>query len=162
MKKWCVLLVMALFLSGCAAVPTFETVTDVIVTEDPAQPREVTLELPDDASTLTMENEQGTLYLCDDYEITVQTVWGTDINATIRNATGYEPEDLTVIQTRENGYTRYELVWATTGETGERIGRCTVLDDGNYHYVLTVMAQPQQTGMMQDAWNELFSSFALV
>lgn len=161
MKKWCVFLLISLFLSGCAAVPTFETVTDVIVTDDPAQPREVALELPDDASTLTMENEQGTLYLCNDYEITVQTVWGTDLGTTIRNVTGYEPENLTVIQTRENGYTRYELVWATTGETGELLGRCTVLDDGNYHYVLTVMAQAQQAGEMQEDWNELFSSFSL-
>lgn len=161
MKKWCVFLLISLFLSGCAAVPTFETVTDVIVTDDPAQPREVALELPDDASTLTMENEQGTLYLCDDYEITVQTVWGTDLDTTIRNVTGYEPENLTVIQTRENGYTRYELVWATTGETGELLGRCTVLDDGNYHYVLTVMAQAQQAGEMQEDWKELFSSFSL-
>lgn len=161
MKKWCVFLLISLFLSGCAAVTTFETVTDVIVTDDPAQPREVALELPDDASTLTMENEQGTLYLCDDYEITVQTVWGTDLDTTIRNVTGYEPENLTVIQTRENGYTRYELVWATTGETGELLGRCTVLDDGNYHYVLTVMAQAQQAGEMQEDWKELFSSFSL-
>ena len=66
------------------------------------------------------------------------------------------------METAADGIKRYEFVWAATGETGDRLGRGTVLDDGNYHYCLTVQRPAEGTGDAQIVWSQVFSSFSLV
>ena len=97
----------------------------------------------------------------DDDSVTVQTVAAGDLNATVRNAPGMNREDLQIIQTQQNGVKRYQWVWATGGENGVQVGRGCVLDDGYYHYVLTVLADEEAVGQVQSAWKEIFSSFRL-
>ena len=83
------------------------------------------------------------------------------MNATIRNATGLNREDLQIMQTEENGIKRYRWVWATGGENGVQVGRGCILDDGNYYYVLTALVDEAATGRVQSAWKEIFGSFRL-
>ena len=41
------------------------------------------------------------------------------------------------------------------------MGRAAVLDDGRYHYVLTVQADAARSGELTETWNQLFSGFSL-
>ena len=103
-----------------------------------------------------------TVYLCDGYTVTLHTCQAGDLDKTLREATGFSKDALKLIQTESAGVERTQCVWTAAGEAEEQVGRLTVLDDGNYHYVLTCMAGASQTQRLQPVWQELFDSFRLV
>lgn len=159
MKKLCVLLAMMLLLTGCAAAETFETIADVYGEQSLPEPKQVVLAIPEDAQAVAGSN--GILYLCDGYEITVETLSAGDINATLRQLTGFESDEMTVMETSQMGLNRYECVWTAAGEGGDMVGRAVILDDGNYHYCMTVMATETDASRLRDTWKALFDSFTL-
>lgn len=160
-KKCWILLMLALLLTGCGAEETFETVADELVQPVMAQPGRITVELPDGVVAPTMESDSGTLYLSQDYEIMIQTMEGGDLAATIQGVSGYAMEELTVMQTEQDGLDRYEFVWASAGEAGDRLGRAVILDDGSYHYVMAVLRDAESTENTQIVWSAVFGSFAV-
>ena len=160
MKKWWLLLMICAMLSGCGAEETFETVADEFL-EVAAVQRQILVELPPEAAAPASESDAGTIYICDGYEIMLQTLTGGDLDATLRTVSGYGREDLTVVESRQGDYKRYDLVWACAGEEGERIGRGAVLDDGNYHYVLCVLSDADRVQEYEEVWSALFSSYSL-
>jgi hypothetical protein len=151
----------ALLFVGCAAEDTFETVADEILQSVEAPMAEMILELPEEAAAPVAQGEAGSLYQCDGYEIALQTFASGDLDATLRASTGHGRDDLTVIETRLGKLKRYDLVWSCLGEQGDQIGRACVLDDGNYHYVLSVLGEADRMGEFEEVWEELFSSYAL-
>lgn len=160
MKRILLVLLMSLLLAGCAEAELGETVADVwqeAVTV--AAPRETRLELPGEAVACAMESDTGRLYFGDGYEVMVQTLSSGDLDATIRSLTGFDREDITVLQSQSDPK-RWEFAWASAGEGGERLGRGVVLDDGNYHYCLTVL-QDADDGDCQIIWSQVFNSFEL-
>ena len=162
MKKLWVITILALLLVGCSGKETLETISDTEDAPVVATQQRVLLQLPEELSSPVLQSEKtGTLYICDDYSVTVQTVSAGDLNATIRNATGMNREDLQIMQTEENGVKRYRWVWATGGENGVQVGHGCVLDDGNYHYILTALAAEEASARVQPAWKEIFTSFRL-
>ena len=162
MRKWCVLLILGLLLTGCGTEETYETLADEMVQAVMAEPREVRLNLPEETLLPAMESDSGTLYLCRDYDVTVQTLESGDLEETIRAVSGYDRDDLTVISTDQEGLARYEFVWTSAGEAGDQVGRAAILDDGSYHYVLTAMIDAEKISEYQEIWNGLFASFGLV
>lgn len=162
MKKyvWALLLVFAL--QGCGAGETMETISDEMLLPVMAEPVEVTVSLPGEAALPVSENENGRLYLSEEYEILVQTLSCGDLNATLEKLTGCSADHLTVMETEHNGIRRYEFVWASAGEKGDRVGRGAVLDDGNYHYCLTALWDADEAQKSQINWNQVFSSFGPV
>lgn len=161
MKRKIIVGLLALLLTGCAAEETFETISDDIVQPVMAQPREVSVSLPGEVSMPAMESDSGRMYLASDYEIYIQTLDRGDLNATIQTVSGYEKDALTVMQTSLDGVDRYEFVWTCAGENGDRIGRGVMLDDGDYHYVMTVLRDADTTETSQIVWNDVFDSFRL-
>lgn len=161
MRKRTILLMLTLLLCGCAAEETFETVADDLVLPVMASPREITVRLPENAVAPVLEQEGEQLYLCDGYEILVETKPAGDLGATVRGISGYEKEALTVLETQWQDVTRYEFVWAAAGEDGDRLGRAVVLDDGMYHYCLSVLRDASTSENTQIVWSDVFSSFAL-
>lgn len=160
MKRILLVLLMTLLLAGCAEAELGETVADVwqeAVTV--AAPRETRLELPGEAVACAMESDTGRLYFGDGYEVMVQTLSSGDLDATIRALTGFDREDITVLQSQSDPK-RWEFAWASAGEGGERLGRGVVLDDGNYHYCLTVL-QDADDDDCQIIWSQVFNSFEL-
>ena len=162
MKKIVSVLLIAVLLTGCGARETYETVADVPVVPAMATPREITVRLPQDAVAPVLDGEGEQVYLCDDYEILVEIMESGDLTETIRSLSGYDREELTVMETFLNGISRYEFVWACAGETEDRIGRAVVLDDGSYHYCLSLIRDASTTEGSQIVWDDIFSSFALV
>lgn len=163
MKKCWILLALTLFLTGCGAQQTFETVSDVYDVHAMAQMQQVELSLPKDAAAASMENpDAGKIYLCDGYTLTVQTMEAGDLSRTLRQLTGYAKDQLTVMETQRGGVTRYESVWTAAGEGGDQVGRAVILDDGSYHYAVTVMADFSKAGELTPVWQDIFRSVKLV
>lgn len=152
---------LALLLAGCAQQETMETVADVWDTPVMAQPRQVNLELPGGAEQEALETGSGRLYLSEDYEISVETLDAGDLDATLKAVCGRTREELTVLETVSGGVKRYSFVWAAAGEDGDRLGRGEILDDGNYHYCLTVLRPAEPERDSQIVWSQVFQSFSL-
>lgn len=162
MRRICLILALLLTLSGCGSAETYETVADEMYIPVMAEPGEIWVELPEDSVMPAMESENGRLYICDEYEVAVQTLQSGDLDATVRTVSGYALEELTVLQTGSGELDRYEFVWTMAGELGQRIGRATILDDGDYHYVLCATIDAEKIEEYQEVWNGIFESFSLV
>lgn len=160
MKKIWILVLCCLMLVGCGQVEAAETICDEPEQQVLAAPREVRLNLPGEAVACAMESDSGRLYLGDGYEVMVQTLSGGDLDATIQALTGFRQEDITVIQTKGDYPRRWEFAWAAAGENGQRVGRGMVIDDGSYHYCLSVL-QDADDEDCQIVWSEVFHSFDL-
>ena len=158
MKRWVWILLSALVLCGCQGEETLETVADEWLVPAMAQPQEVQLRLPDDIAAPVLEQEGRRLYMAEGYELMLDTMDAGDLSATIRAVSGYEKDNLTVIETRQDGVDRYDFVWTTAGETGDRLGRGVILDDGNYHYCMSVL---RDQGDFPVVWRDVFSSFSI-
>ncbi len=162
MKKCWIAVLLALLLSGCAAQETFETISDDLAQSVMAQPRQITVTLPDNAVAPVLDSEGEQVYLCEDYEIIVETLSAGDLEGTVAHLSGYDPAELTILQTRQGDADRYDFVWASAGENGERLGRAVILDDGSYHYCMSVLRDASTTETSQISWRDVFQSFALI
>lgn len=162
MKKYLVFVLASLLLCGCAAEETFETVADVLAQAPAAQPGEIQVSLPGEAAMPAIESDSGRMYICEDYEICIQTLEGGDLNTTVQSVSGYAIEDLTVMETLQDDHSRYDFVWVSAGEKGDRLGRGVILDDGAYHYVMTVLRDADPAERSQVVWRDVFQSFSLV
>lgn len=161
MKKCVFFLLICILFYGCSAEETFETILDQPVSGTEPMAAQVLVMLPEEAAVPASESESGQLYLCDGYDILLQTLPGGDLDATLRSVTGYGCDDLNLIQTGLNGVKRYDLVWSCMGESGDRVGRAAVLDDGYYHYVLCVLSDAERTREFEEEFSELFENYSL-
>lgn len=160
MKK-VMLMILVLLLAGCAKADVYETVTDEVVQSVSAEPREILFDLAQEPVLPAMESDSGTLYLCGDFDVVVNTCSGGDLQNTVREVSGFLPEELTVIQTGNGDVSRYEFVWTSAVDNGQQIGRATILDDGNYHYTLSATVDAELIEEYQEIWNGIFESFQL-
>lgn len=160
-KAWILGLLAVMLLGGCAT-PALETVSDVYVTQPPAERKTICLTLPEDAAEAVMEGNDGTrLYLCDDYELRLQTVDSQSLDDVLRSVTGYGEDRLTVMKTRTGEYDRYDCVWCVAGEEGEQIGRTALLSDGSYFYCVSTLAGSEMAHALNEVWQEILDSFTL-
>ena len=158
MKKWMIGVCFALMLTGCAAKETFETVSDEHLQPVMAPVGEVTLSLPESASSQTVQHSDGDkLYFCDGYTVTVQTMDRGDLERTVQTVCGLRASQLEIMETMSQGNKRWDCV----GEGGDCVGRAAVIDDGEYHYCVTVMAESALAGSLQNEWNALLDSFSV-
>ncbi len=157
--KIIVMVLMMALLSGCGTQETYETIADEAVQSVMASPRQILVDLPGDALAPVLESAGEQVYLSRDYEIIIETLDGGDLNATVSAISGYDPGELTLMKTEQEGTTRHEFVWACAGEHGDRLGRGVILDDGNYHYCMTVLRDAVSQGVSQTSWEDVFSSF---
>ena len=161
MKRWILLVCLMGLLCGCAAVPTFETVDDFYEHLDAEEPASVTYSIPQGEKTQVIRSDSGCIYLCDGYEVAVETLPGGDLKRTMEILTGFGEEALAVMQTGTNQLPRYECAWTSAGEGAQQVGRTVVLDDGNFHYCLTLTALQDEAGALQAVWQEITQSFGL-
>ena len=160
MKKWMILVCGILMLCGCGREETFETIADEQVLSVMSEPKQVFVELPEGTAAPVLGGAGEQIYLCEDYEIILETRPAGDVGGTIRSLCGYEKDALTVMETQRQEITRYEFVWAAAGETGDRLGRAVILDDGQYHYCMSVLRDAEGVHS-REVWDQVFSSVAL-
>lgn len=156
MKKLCAVVALACLLAGCAGEETLETIADEAVVSRGAA-RDIRVELPEETVLPVMQTDTGELYICRDFEVSVQTLPGGDLGATVKTLTGFSPEDVTVAELED----RWELVWTCAGETGTEVGRAVILADGGYHYCLSVLTAEENALQYREMFNGMFESFAL-
>ena len=162
MKKiglWIVIL--TLLLAGCAAAPTFETLDGAQMNEAPIRKR-MTVSLPENASVQTINGDNGRIYFCDGYEIILETLSAGDLDRTLKTVTGFGKASLTVMQTKRDGNDCYECAWTSAGEGGDQVGRTAIIDNGGYHYCLSMTAPSQGTTDIQDVWLAILGSLQLL
>lgn len=160
MRKNClILLLLCLSLTGCSSAETFESLGDIDMTPVIREERKVVLSVPDGAEVLS--GSTGTLYLCDGFTVAVEVLASGDLNGTLEALTGFGTENLTVIETSAGGQSRYECVWTAAGEGGDTVGRVVILDDGAYHYCLTVESMAQDASSLQKTWEKILDSFQI-
>ena len=163
MKIILIALVLSLCLTGCGTQETFEIVEDPPVVEPVAVYQQFVVRLPEEAAAPTFQNDTGAeLYVCQDYTISKQTFGGGDLEKTIKTLTGKAPEELQVIKTIQNTYDRYDFVWTAAGEEGLQLGRACILDDGNYHYTLSTLAQEAASGSLRKTFSDMYDSCRLI
>lgn len=164
MKKLFVCAALGLLLCGCAPQEAAETVEDVYqpVLEQEAQ--QVLLQVPDQAGDPILTNEQGdTLYLWEDYTLTVATRKSGDVTGVIQETTGFTPDQLQVVETARMEGTQYDCIWTAAGEGGSQVGRLRMIDDGHHLYVMTIMAPEAEAAALQsDTWVEVLNSFRVI
>ena len=107
-----------------------------------------------------MESENGCVYICKDYEVAVQTLESGDLNATVQLVSGFDRDRLTILKTDQDSLDRYDFVWTCAGEN-QQLGRAAILDDGNYHYVISSTIDAGLMEEYQEIWNGIFESFTL-
>lgn len=161
MKKLWIVLALAAVLSGCAGKESFETMQDVYAPQGAQEAQRIQISLPKDAAASAMEGATGKIYFCDGYEIALETMDAGSVGETIRLLTGYKREELTVLETKLAGMTRYECAWVAVGESGDLIGRLAILDDGIHHYCLTTTALAEEAASLYQDWGALFESFSV-
>ena len=150
-----------LLLCGCSTEQTFETVTDEMVLNASVQPKEILLTLPEDTLLPAMETDSGTLYLCDGYDVAVQTMESGDLDATVRQICGFGCDELTLMQTKAGEYTCYDFVWTAATDMGQQVGRARILDDMTFHYALSTSAPAKNAEEYHEIWNGIFDSFGI-
>lgn len=164
MWKLMVMGLLMAILCGCAQQESYETMMDAVVEPMQAERMVIMVNLPEEAAKqAVLSEESDSVYLCDNYTLAVQTLPGGNLQKTVLETTGFLPEQLSMIETAQAGAKRYVAVWTSAGEAGNQVGRCAILDDGSYHYVLSVMADEQDAGRLSEGvWKEIFASFRLI
>ena len=158
-KIWVLLITMVLF-SGCS-MQTFETVDDLNDVQAIAQPATLLVDLPEEAAAPAMQGSSGTLYFCGAYDIMVEVMPSGNLSNTLQTLTGFSREELELLQTDRCGVDCYECAWSAAGEAGDHVGRVLVLDDGSFHYCVSVMAMAEDAGDCAADWKEILESVAL-
>ncbi len=164
LKKYLLILAAVVLLTGCGQPEEYETVMDSQVEQTAAEKMEIVLNLPGESAKPVMASEDDEqFYVCDQYTLSLRTAPGGDLQKTVLQACGFLPEQLSVMETVQGDAKRYDFVWTAAGETGEQVGRCAILDDGGYHYVVTAMADASVSGMLTGGdWREIFNSFRIL
>ena len=141
MSKIVFLLLLMMCLTGCMRQerPVMETVDDELVAQIAAEPKPMSVWLPDGAAKQTMAGA-GECYTWGECELRLQTMTSGDIRTTLEQLTGLSPDRLTVMEYEREGLQLYQTVWSSAGEEGITMGRCMVADDGEYHYCLSLLS----------------------
>lgn len=163
MKRMLLILFCALSLAGCASEPVWETVEDMVPVEPIPAMQQLYVPIPGDASAPTFRGEDGTeVYVCNDFTLTKQVLPGGDLNQTVKEISGLEKDQLQLLQTKPDGFDRWDFVWTSATEEGLQLSRACILDDGGYHYVLSTTAAEEKAGQLTDIWQDIFARACLL
>lgn len=152
-----------LLLSGCSR-PVWETVEDELPLvaaaswQDTAY--EITLGLPEGV-TLREETDAFRLYEGEELQVETCRFLTAGLDSAVRMVSGYEAQELTILQTTRFDLPEYQFAWASQTEQGSRLYRADLVLDGTVCYAV-VCSRPESAGNTLDAGiRQVFSSFGL-
>jgi len=162
MKKWLmgVTLMLVAVLCGCNG-ELYEVVGDVSTIEPDITPQKVRFEVPKDENITVMNTDKGVLYLGENYDISLQICPSGNLDQTMRAVTGYSRKQLAITELSEKNVDRYVCAWSAVSDEGELVGRCTILDDGRFHYCLTVLVKADMAGELRNTVDAVFADYSL-
>ena len=160
LKRICGCVLLACLLTACGGEATFETVEDELVLSR-QEPRSIQVVLPEETVLPVMTTDTGELYICKEFEVSIQTLPGGDLNATVQTLCGFGTDGVELVETVQDGLTRYDFVWSSAGEMGDLVGRSAVISDGVYHYCVTAMAPADRGNTYREIWNGMFETITV-
>ena len=146
-------------LNGCSA-ETVEPLLDVYGSGNGMQPAQMRIELPNDTAVSVMKGDTGTLYYGDHYAVSVETYPSGNISNTLYQITGHDMEELTVLELADDMGNSYRCGWSAAGEEGEQVGQCVVIDDGCYHYCLTIVTDADYAAELRPVIDMILNSYS--
>ena len=156
-KMWVILLIM--LLTGCGKPESYETMSDQYFPAELPAAGVLQLSLPEEAAVLTLANESsGTLYMCQDYSIVVQTLPSGNLDATLRELTGYSRDRLQLYSRQQGSLQRYDCVWSSAGELGQQVGKAAIWDDGSFHYGVCMLMPEDMAEQLEPVWQQILTS----
>ena len=154
-----------LLLSGCA-MPVWETVEDELPVSEVSVWQEETytiqLGLPETVSlTETRDGWQSYSDADGILEIETGTFLTSGMDSAVRMVSGFNAEDLTVLQTSRFGMPEYQFAWVSQTEQGSRLYRADLVLDGTVCYAV-ICSRPETAGNDRDQQiRQVFSTFGL-
>lgn len=163
MKKWLIriCLILGIMLCGCSGGEDFEVIADSLVDSPKPEPAKMVLTLPSDVTLSVMEGSDWECYEGEHYQIILQTCPSGSLDQTLQLVTGYSKEQLNVMEISATNVDKYFCAWSSVSEAGEVVGRCTILDDGMYHYCLSILIDAEVSGEVRDTINAVFATYSL-
>ena len=162
MKKGIVWIMLMLLLTGCSSETTYETIGNVWEESEPtAVQGTMDFALPEGARMEVLEENGSKYYSVGNWEIWTQVYPSGNIRSTIELVTGLEPDMPTVVRQQVEDMTCHETAWSTTGEDGMKAARTAVLDDGNYHYCISVMVPESDAEEVGDFFTQILDSVSI-
>lgn len=162
MKSVCLVL-MVLLLSGCSAVPVWETVDDSML-EQPAMWRDqsyvIQIDLPDSAVPMG-EMEGIRRYEAGNMEVETCTFLASDINIAVRYLTGFEKDQLTVLELTRFGLPEYRFAWCCQTDEGVRIYKADLIQDQMVYYAVVCSTPEEACLQYEQDVRQVFASFGL-
>lgn len=162
MRKFWLIPLMTLLLTGCSGQQTYETVSDYCDVPTVSVRYTLSIQLPKEASRPVMDTGREQLYECGDYSVVVQMLEGGDLSETLQDVTGMDGNSLTIMETLRDDNPCYQCVWTSAGEDAQRICRTLIMDDGAMHHAVTVIADHALAGNLAQEWEDIFSSAKLI
>ena len=165
MKKWGMVLMMIVLLSGCSvkSEAALETVTDGLKTE-PSAPYCIVFSVPegmtretfgDEGRCAVYEDENG------DYTITTEILDATTVEVAAELVSGLPLERLEILTLCRSPMTEHHFAWSSSGEEGETVSRCALIESEDYYYVLTMTERTGLGSALDETAEAVFSSFCL-
>ena len=167
MKKGllCALLCACAMLCACSrAVPTWEYVTDSVLTQAPMEQVQycVSFDVPSDAVLEEGAEGQSVYRQKDgDYEIVSRRIESSDPMSAIRTISGFAPEQLDVLHTTRYGLEECHFAWCSQTEQGTTVSRADAIFAAPYCYALVFSADEDDVARYAETQEQVFSSFSL-
>lgn len=159
MKRFVLIMVLTLLLSGCAPAD-YETMADDYLEPEQKASANLVAVLPPDAAVMAAESGES-IWLCDGFTVSIQTMAAGDLDATLRQVTGYGKDQLAVMTRQQESLKRNECSWVCAGEGGDQVGRVVILDDGDYHYVLSLLTDAENVSALKAEWDRILETISL-
>lgn len=164
MKMICLILLICVLLSGCGTAAVWETVDDFMPEVpasswlDEAQVIEITL--PSNA-VLAEEGEGCRLYEADGLQVETNTFLASDLRAAVKHLSGYEEDQMMILQMERDGLPEYQFAWYAQTEEGGRLYRADLVMEGMTCYAV-VCSTPEEAGDAYEIQSrQVFASFTL-
>lgn len=162
-RKLIIVLLMLLLLNACGAEtePTMEYVEDGLL-DVGSEPYAIVVAVPEDVVQETFgEAGMNCCYEAADgsYSIITEIMHATTVDAGIETISGIPADQLQILTLNRLPMTEHHFAWASSGEEGDTVSRCALIESEDYYYVLTMT---QQAGAdLQELAETVFSSFHL-
>ena len=157
--KWWIIMCCLFLLTGCTATPVWETVDDSCETAVQCTDYDLLLPLPNQAEVIGTRNGD-TLYQMGSMEVMTTTFYAADYQTAVKHLSGYEAENLNILQTFRFDLPEYQFVWYSQSEEGGMVYRADLVMDDMTCYAV-VCGAPETDDTFHDGARQVFSSFGL-
>ena len=160
-----ILLLACLLLTACStpAEQTAEYVEDGLETAE-SKPYRIVFGVPEDVTQETFGEESACqVYEAEngDYMITAEVMDATSVEEAMEAISGIPSERLNAVKLTRLPMDEYHFAWASSGEEGDLVSRCALIEGEDYYYALTMTQKAGLGTAYEETANYIFSTFSL-